>query len=368
MSVPASAAISESTDVTDTRAPYRVEVSTDDFASDGSEDGVKTIYAEYEDDAGNTSNCSTASATYTLDTSPPTVNASETGYYSDAALSQEITGGKAAARSNIYTKVVFDELVKYVPGRTVNARPEIKYIITDENDNETETQYQIVGYSTSLSSGRCRPHDTASNTSNTYICRYTVGRNDTGTFKLIVDIATEDMLTHTLEETYTHGGDGILLDSVAPNKPTGLDLESGDDSGDSKIDDITNKTTDLTITGCAETNSTVALYNNNTAIANATATADGAACTNGNNDNASEFSIDIDLTEGVQRITAKATDGSSNTSGSSDTLTITVDTTPPTASLTGAPADTSNVDTLDVTVGGTDVTHYQYADVHRDYL
>ena len=43
--------------------------------------------------------------------------------------------------------------------------------------------------------------------------------------------------------------------------------------------------------------------------------------------------------------------------GSASNATVTVDSTAPTATLTGAPSGTSNTTTLAVTVGGTDVTH-----------
>ena len=352
-----STAISTEETVTDTRTPYTVEVTVSGYENDGSDDGAKTIYATHEDDAGNVSDCSTAYGTYTLDTSAPTVDEVATGYYSDVAATQLISltdgRGKAAARSSVYTKVVFDEEVRYRPGSSANALPELKYTIGDN-----EYRYRIVSYASSMSGGRCKP-TSADNISDTYICQYNVKSDDTGTFSLTVDTSTEDLLEHTLEDTYTHA-DTITLDSTAPAKPSGLDLLAEDDSGDDTTDDITNKTSGLTIEGCAETDSTVQLYANGTAITNATDTADDSSytCTNSGDDG---FSIDISLAEGLQRITAKATDDSSNTSAASTALNITIDTSAPTASLTGAPSGTSNVDTLDVTVGGTGVTHYQYA-------
>ena len=349
--------ISEATSVTDTTRPFTIEVQTNDYEDDGSDDGVKTIYATHEDDAGNISDCSTAYGSYTLDTSAPTVDEVATGYYSDAATTRKIPlvdgKGKVAAGNSIYTKVAFDEEVKYRPGSSERALPAIKYTI-----GETEYSYRIVSNASTLSGGRCKPTN-ANNISDTYICQYRVRSNDVGNFTLVVDEQTEDLLEQTLEERYTHA-DSITLDNTAPAKPSALELETADDSGNITDDNITNKTTNLTIEGCAEEDSTVQLYANGNSIANATDIADdsGYSCTDSGNDG---FSIDISLTEGTHRITAKATDESSNVGPASDALTIIVDTTAPTATLTNAPSNTNNVDTLDVTVGGTDVTHYQYA-------
>ena len=353
-----SAEISTATPVTDTIRPFTVEIQTDDYEDDGSDDGVKTVYATHEDDAGNISACSTVYGSYTLDTSAPIINELATGYYSDADATKIIPlingRGKITAGDSIYTKVVFDEEVKYRPGSSASALPEIKYSI-----GEDQSRYRIVSYASTLSGGRCKPTST-NNISDTYICQYRVQSNDVGIFTLIIDTQTEDLLEHTLEETYTHE-ESIILDNTAPEKPSDLELSTADDSGNITDDNITNKTTNLTIEGCAETGSTVQLYANGTSIANAIDVADNTdyGCTT--DDNNDGFSITISLTEGVHKITAKATDESGNTSSASDALSITIDTTAPTAILTGAPSNTNNIDTLDVTVEGTDVTHYQYA-------
>ena len=346
-----STAVSSAEEVSDTRAPYTVEVSA---GYEDGDDGLHTVYADYADAAGNDPACSTVSATYTLDTTAPTVE--EVGYYSDATLSTKITSGKVANGGNIYTKVQFDEAVKYRSGLTANARPVIYHDI-----DEDKTKYRIVGYTSTLSSGRCRPYSTTSNISDTYVCRYIVRSNDIGDFKIIVDSATEDPLGHSMDEDYEHD-ESLALDSTAPGNPTDLDLDEDDDSGDDTEDDTTNQTTNLTITGCAETDSTVALYNGGTAITDATDAADGSSsdCTNSSTDSA--FSIDISLTtDGAHRITARATDDSNNTSGASSVLRITIDTAAPTATTTNTPTGTTKVDSLDVTVAGTDVTHYKSA-------
>ncbi|MEX0909748.1 MAG: YDG domain-containing protein [Candidatus Paceibacterota bacterium] len=55
-----------------------------------------------------------------------------------------------------------------------------------------------------------------------------------------------------------------------------------------------------------------------------------------------------------------AWDLAGNFNTAADPFTIVYDTTAPTATLTGAPTDTTNSTTADITVAGTDVTHYKY--------
>ncbi|MFH1020489.1 MAG: Ig-like domain-containing protein [Pseudomonadota bacterium] len=114
-------------------------------------------------------------------------------------------------------------------------------------------------------------------------------------------------------------------DIAAPNAPADLNLTAADDSGSSDSDNLTSSTSSLTITGTAETDSTVKLYDTDGATLLGTGTAIGGA-----------FSIDIDLAAGSHTITAKATDAAGNTSVASAGLAIAVDTAAPTASVTAA--------------------------------
>ncbi|MDM8524087.1 choice-of-anchor Q domain-containing protein [Desulfococcaceae bacterium HSG8] len=112
-------------------------------------------------------------------------------------------------------------------------------------------------------------------------------------------------------------------EQIPPNAPANLSLSSEDDTGTSNSDAVTQKTSDLTITGTGEDGLTVHLYNNGSSIPDKTATVSG-----------SIFSIDISLTEGIHSIAAKQTDVFGNPSELSSPLTITVDTTAPFGSLT----------------------------------
>ena len=121
---------------------------------------------------------------------------------------------------------------------------------------------------------------------------------------------------------------GINSTPPVPGTP---DLSNSDDTGSSNRDNITNKTTDLTITVTGANDSIVALYNGGTAISGATGTV-----VNGT------VSIDIDLAEGTHTITAKARYGSSDESSASSALTITVDTTDPTIGTISLAGDVAN--------------------------
>ncbi|SKB29855.1 Ig-like domain-containing protein [Sphingopyxis flava] len=109
-------------------------------------------------------------------------------------------------------------------------------------------------------------------------------------------------------------------DTTPPAAPTGLALAAADDSGASASDRITNVTQGLTITGNAEANARVELFNGQTSLGTTTANASGA------------FSIDVTLPAGATHsITARASDAAGNVGASSAALTITVDTEAPAA-------------------------------------
>jgi prefoldin subunit 5 len=127
-------------------------------------------------------------------------------------------------------------------------------------------------------------------------------------------------------------------DTVAPNAPAGLDLASADDTGASTSDNITRNTSGLTIAGTAEANSKVELFNGATSLGTATADASG------------NFTLDVSLAAGTHSITAKATDAAGNVSVASTALSITVDTTAPTAAIAMSDAQLTSGETAVVTI------------------
>ena len=168
-----------------------------------------------------------------------------------------------------------------------------------------------------------------------------IGRDKTGNWQTKADATTA---------TWTRDG-------TAPAKPTNLDLADADDSGLLDDDDLTKNTTDLTITGCAEADSTITLYESGVAI-DGTVTADGSTGCSGA---LKQFSKDISLTagDGAYAITAKATDATNNSSDVSDALTITIKSIAPTitaGTLDLAAADDSGDNDDNRTKNKTDLT------------
>ena len=149
------------------------------------------------------------------DTTPPTVVAAATNYYSDSTLSTALTNdSNRKAGQDIYTKVKFSENV---------VTPRLWYLI-----GFTTTGYNLVAHDATLSSGECKPK--SSTDTSEYHCRYTVASNTNGTFRLLVDAAT-DQAGNTIASPYSHGNT-ITLDSTpaaVAHAPTGLSVSSGTD-------------------------------------------------------------------------------------------------------------------------------------------
>ncbi len=116
-----------------------------------------------------------------------------------------------------------------------------------------------------------------------------------------------------------NGGGSGGNDTTPPAAPTGLDLAAADDTGASNSDNVTRHTSGLTITGTAEANARVELFDGSTSLGTATA------------DSSGNFSLDVTLAAGSHSITAKATDAAGNVGTASSALSITVDTTAPAA-------------------------------------
>jgi hypothetical protein len=116
------------------------------------------------------------------------------------------------------------------------------------------------------------------------------------------------------ELTRNGGGD---KDTVAPVAPSALDLAVEDDTGSVNTDNITTKTTGLTVSGTAEAGSTVELFDGTTSLGTVTTNAQG------------KFTKDLDLAAGDHSITARATDSAGNVSAPATAIKITVDTAAP---------------------------------------
>ena len=168
--------------------------------------GIKTA-----DKAGNTlATAYEKIASFTLDTTAPIVNNAATKYYADADLNTPITSTSfLKAGKKIYTKVVFSEDLEEVLATGATARPEISYTV----GTSTETQYNIVVHTNTLTSGDCQAKDDSG--THEYHCLYTVATGNTGIFKTTVGIKTADKAGNTLATAYEKTA-SFTLDTTAP--------------------------------------------------------------------------------------------------------------------------------------------------------
>ncbi|MFS2161100.1 Ig-like domain-containing protein [Pseudomonas sp. Pseusp122] len=150
--------------------------------------------------------------------------------------------------------------------------------------------------------------------------------------------------TLQLKVTDIAGNDGTIksqayvLDNSAPATPAAPVLASASDTGASNSDRITNNTTP-TITGTAESGSTVTLYDTDGTTVLGTGVATGGA-----------YAIAVSaLTSTSHTITAKATDAAGNTSTASSGTTLTIDTSAPTTVALSA----TSANTVNATAGAT---------------
>lgn len=142
--------------------------------------------------------------------------------------------------------------------------------------------------------------------------RLDLGNSGTG----IVNAGTQAITGgYTSGQTYT-------LDTSSPTAPTGLDLDAGSDSGTSTTDNVTSDNTPTVSGAGAEPGSTVTLYDSDGTTVLGTTTADGSGA----------WTITASaLSDGVHTLTAKVTDDAGNTGAASTPLSVTIDTTAPSA-------------------------------------
>lgn len=115
---------------------------------------------------------------------------------------------------------------------------------------------------------------------------------------------------------------GVTIDTTAPGAPTGLVLDASSDSGTSSTDRLTNVSSP-TINGTAEVSAVVQLFVGGVASGSgcaAAASTGSFACTT------------AVLTDGDRDISAVATDAAGNSSATSTSITVAIDTTGPTIS------------------------------------
>ncbi len=131
----------------------------------------------------------------------------------------------------------------------------------------------------------------------------------------------------------------ITIDTTADAAPADLDLATPDDSGSSDTDNLTNQTTDLTISGTGVTDSVVTLFDD----ANDNGVYDNGEYLGSTTVVSGKWSIDVDLAEGDHSLRTVQGDLAGNVSDASAALTVTVDTTAPAVTLTAATDDVEGV-------------------------
>ena len=145
-----------------------------------------------------------------------------------------------------------------------------------------------------------------------------VGTDTEGTVPFTIDFTDIAGNPGTQVTTVTDSST-VTFDRTTPAAPLGLILATADDTGASNNDQITLNATALTVSGSAEANTTVRLYDDVMALIGTT-TANGIGI----------WTVDVALgANATTNVTAKATDISGNESSSSTALPITVDTTGP---------------------------------------
>ncbi|WP_338846529.1 Ig-like domain-containing protein [Massilia sp. W12] len=154
---------------------------------------------------------------------------------------------------------------------------------------------------------------------------------DTASFDLnsgtIVSVANGSTADLTLPGTGTSnslgGSSALVIDTTAPATPAAPDLDSGSDSGTSSSDDYTSDNTP-TFSGTADANTTVYLYDTDGATVLGSATADGSG----------NWSITASsMSDGSHTLTVKAKDAVGNYSSASSSLSVTIDTTAPSTTV-----------------------------------
>jgi hypothetical protein len=124
---------------------------------------------------------------------------------------------------------------------------------------------------------------------------------------------------------------GVRVDTTKPAAPPRPDLVAASDTGTSSTDNITRQTLPR-FTGQAEAGSKVSVYDGSQLLGEVNASSTGTW----------NFQVTTPLSQGTHSITARATDAAGNVSAASSSLSITIDTTIPTITITAPGTSTSD--------------------------
>jgi hypothetical protein len=262
--------------------------------------GAHTLTTKVTDAAGNTSAAS-AGLTVTIDTTAPS-----------APSAPDLASGSDAGTSNT------DNITSVTTPTLTGSGAEAGATVTLYDTNGTT----VLGTATADGSGNWSiTSSTLTNGAHTLTTKVTDPAGNTS--------AASAGLT-------------VTIDATTPSAPGAPDLAGGSDTGTSNTDNITSVASPTVTGGGAEAGATVTLYDTNGTTVLGTATADGSG----------NWSITANtLSDGVHTFTTKVTDAAGNTSAGSAGLTVTIDTTEPSASgaadlANGSDTGTSNIDNL----------------------
>ena len=213
-------AISSATSVTDTDSPFTVAVTANTLSA-----GTYTVYAKHTE-GGEDSPCSTETASYVLDTTAPTVDTTDTKYYSSAVAAPNTdvvtfsgalgAGSVRVTDEYVYTRVKFSEGVRSVIANNATARPSIWHVI-----GSAETQFETGNHAFATVEGICTPADGTNivsvGSAEDWICTYKVKSTDLGKFKIRVKTTTTDAAGNALAQQYDHGTTIQLNKPAAPS-------------------------------------------------------------------------------------------------------------------------------------------------------
>ncbi|MCP4856076.1 MAG: hypothetical protein GY903_16450, partial [Fuerstiella sp.] len=221
------------------------------------------------------------------------------------------------------------------------------------SDSGLSNTDDLTNVTTPTFSGTAEPDSTVELFSDVTGSLGTVAANaTTGTWSITSGVALADGTHHitaiatntALNVSAASGVLTVTIDTAAPATPGIPDLDASSDTGSSNTDDITADTTP-TISGTAEPNGIVEIFDGGTSLGTTTA--------NGTGDWTFTAST---LADGLHNLTAAATDAAGNVSAASGVLTVTIDTAAPATPATpdlDAGSDTGSSNTDDITADET---------------
>ena len=125
-----------------------------------------------------------------------TPSVTSVGYYTDWKLTKPLTG-TVAPGTTFYTKIVFSEPMAFTAADDNTARPILYYQIEGQR-----TRYRIAKHGASgadFQSGDAKPKGSGTQT---FVCKYTVPAETTGTFKTAVGKLSTDTEGNPLAKFY----------------------------------------------------------------------------------------------------------------------------------------------------------------------